>query len=432
MSIFFSINHGCVVAVLGFAYGLLGKTGSYANGSLYLTYALTALIASTALIEVMGPRRSLIVATALYSVYVLSFPLAMITPNSQPAIEITIAIFGGVIGGFAAGFLWSAQGTYFATSAKHYAEEHGIELKAANTYLASVFAGIFLGMEVLLKLLPDTLSPLGNDLITLYMQEKHPKKISAQNLIVLIVYSSLAVFSVFGLCGIQQLGNVRKPQETALLASAEGSRMSLKVMAAAVALWFEDPLVLLLAPIQVTFGVSAVMLGNVVTGSVVKDRFGEDWITVGGLLTALVAASAALLQFPFKQIASSRLGKMPLMLGGQGALVTLAAIIFTQGAATLRRLDVLILCYLLQGIGRACYEGTNKALYADFFPSRSSAAFSNIVLANGVASASMFFLYPSIKDLMAGKLLPLIALSLGVLTILSYLVAESLHRKRVH
>ena len=58
----------------------------------------------------------------------------------------------------------------------------------------------------------------------------------------------------------------------------------------------------------------------------------------------------------------------------------------------------LVSCYLLHAVGRACFEGTNKALYADFFAGGDeSAAFSNIVIANGLASAIAFFTYPEVR-----------------------------------
>lgn len=103
MTVCFAVNHACVVAVLGLAVGLLGDNGSFQSGSLYLTYAITALFFSTGLIDCMGPRMSLIVSASLYSVYVISFPVALVLPKDAPAAEITVALFGGVVGGFAAG-----------------------------------------------------------------------------------------------------------------------------------------------------------------------------------------------------------------------------------------------------------------------------------------------------------------------------------------
>ena len=42
--------------------------------------------------------------------------------------------------------------------------------------------------------------------------------------------------------------------------------------------------------------------------------------------------------------------------------------------------------YALLGVGRATYEGTLRALTADFFPSEREGAFGNIILFRGTAS----------------------------------------------
>jgi len=82
-------------------------------------------------------------------------------------------------------------------------------------------------------------------------------------------------------------------------------------------------------------------------------------------------------------------------------------------------------CYFLQGIGRACYEGTNKALYADYFAGDAPAAFSNIVLANGLASAISYFTFPSLdKDTISS-----IALVCACVTVVCYILAEIVHRR---
>ena len=101
------------------------------------------------------------------------------------------------------------------------------------------------------------------------------------------------------------------------------------------------------------------------------------------------------------------------MLAGLLAFVALALLILLLSPAQLGRFTALVPIYLLQGLGRSCFEGTNKALcanpnpnlnqpnpnpnpnpkpdpnqalYADFFPSDSAAAFSNIVIFNGGCS----------------------------------------------
>jgi len=470
MAVCFSVNHGAVVAVLTLANGLLGNNANYENGSLYLTYAFTAMFLATGLIDLMGAKRSLYVAAALYSVYVISFPLALIIPKAQPGLEIAVALFGGIVGGFAAGFLWSAQGTYFGISAKAYAAEMGIDVKEANGTLASIFAGIFLGLEVVLKLLPLVVIPVTGNIslwahepaasnitnTSLYQPPSSPpwpadrcdlyKCVAVRDLITVSLYAVLAVVSVIGLFTIDDL---REDSEgdglpggtadalTTILLKPKKKTFSLEKALSAVRLWYEDPVVLLLAPIQVTFGVCATMLAVNVTGNVVKAKFGkDDWVIFGALFSALIAVTAGALQWPFKLIAS-KFGKMPLMLTMLLAFLIESALVFSLADSDLSAWGVLVPLYLLQGIGRAGYEGTNKALYADFFPRSLPAAFSNIVIANGLASAASFFAETPLKEVLVrhsgdaiGKAIPAAALGLTGLTICSYCAAEYVRWRR--
>jgi len=52
------------------------------------------------------------------------------------------------------------------------------------------------------------------------------------------------------------------------------------------------------------------------------------------------------------------------MLAGLLAFVALALLILLLGPAQLGRFTALVPIYLLQGLGRSCFEGTNKALRA--------------------------------------------------------------------
>ena len=52
----------------------------------------------------------------------------------------------------------------------------------------------------------------------------------------------------------------------------------------------------------------------------------------------------------------------------------------------------LLLIYVLLGIGRSTYEGTLRAVFADFFPQEREGAFANIILGTGLASVLGFWL----------------------------------------
>ena len=204
MCVAFSCNHGAVTSVLGISVTLLGDNGSYMDGALYVMYALTALLFATAPLDLLGSRLSLIVAAATYSIFVLAFPVSLLIPPGMPGLELAVALVGGIVGGFAAGFIWVAQGQvgvyisrrngakstsasgtsgsphphphphlhpntntltphphpdqYFAHSAKLYAAEVGVAESEANQTLASIFAFTLLSVEVVLEILPLTLT----------------------------------------------------------------------------------------------------------------------------------------------------------------------------------------------------------------------------------------------------------------------------------
>jgi len=193
MAVLFSINHGTVAAVLNISVQLLGDAGSYQSGALYITYALTALMFSSALNEALGPRWSLVVAAGLYSLYVLSLPLALMLPPEARGARVALALCGGTVGGFAAGFLWAAQGTYFALSARRHALQMDIEPAEANAELASAFASTFLSLELCLKALPIGLLPLSHKMVHVLGHD-----VSSSNLLIGALYSLLALSAAAG------------------------------------------------------------------------------------------------------------------------------------------------------------------------------------------------------------------------------------------
>ena len=119
------------------------------------------------------------------------------------------------------------------------------------------------------------------------------------------------------------------------------------------------------------------------------------------------------------------------MLVGLLAFVGLALLILLLRPEQLGRFGALVPIYLLQGLGRSCFEGTNKALYADLFPNDAAAAFSNIVIFNGGASAAAYFIFPPLAHEPTRKSIKAVAaLVPACIALVGYLGAEYLHRKQ--
>lgn len=417
MAVCFSVNHGCVTGVLVQSTVVLGSYGSYASGTLYICYALTALLFATSSVKVLGTRRALISAMGLYCLYVASFPVALWLKVDNPAFgdapvcnvtqpekivgtasKIT-AIGGAVVGGYAAGFLWTAQGAYYTQNAKLYAARQDVPLGEATASFASVFAFCYLSAEVLLKLLATALAKVAN---------------VGTNL-VFAIYLMAAIASILPMLWfVMDLDRTGTKEEETKLREADGGSTNDGAAAgakpaggtkflAAVSLWWKDPRILLLAPTQMAFGFSAALLGYYVSGNAVphwRAIVGKsDAVGIVGFLSAFTAVVAAVLQWPFKLLSGDMgLGKAPFMLLGSAAFAVLAVICMVDDEDAISAWGWMIALYGLQGIGRASFEGTNRATHADFFPDDSPAAFSNMILWNGLASTLAFFIFPTLKE----------------------------------
>lgn len=431
MTLFFSVNHGCVTAVLNLAPVLLGeRAGSFQTASLYVTYAATAMLASTAIIAWLGTRRALVLGTAQYCLYVASLPVALLFASDDTA-KYAVAVIGGGVGGVAAGFLWAAQGAYFAATAKLYAAAKGEAAPAVSAKFAAYFGGAFLSSEVVLKLLPLALKAFPG------LGAAPKGGLSPADLAVAVLYSGLAVLSSALMPTVWDLDRVaaeaRGPDAEADDAGGRTTQGAgsppprphpLGRVTAALGLCTRSPLLALLAPTQAAFGMCSALLGDEIAAKVVPAAYPDDKVVVAGLCSALVALVAAALQLPSRWVAE-RAGKPAVMLVGLLAFGGLGLVALLNERAQLEALPLLLACYVLQGVGRASYEGTNKALYADFFPDDAPAAFSNIVLANGLASAAAFFAFPSLsREQMAAATLVVVAVA-----IVGYVAAELVHRR---
>ena len=107
----FSLNHGCVTALVALAASELGSSlGNTTLFILYAFYTLSAAFLSNGLVARAGAKRTLVLSLGAYCVYVASYAVAFFTPMNR------IVIGGAAVGGVAAGCLWPAQGVFFARS----------------------------------------------------------------------------------------------------------------------------------------------------------------------------------------------------------------------------------------------------------------------------------------------------------------------------
>mmetsp|Transcript_34553 Transcript_34553/g.56513 ORF Transcript_34553/g.56513 Transcript_34553/m.56513 type:complete len:241 (+) Transcript_34553:344-1066(+) len=126
----------------------------------------------------------------------------------------------------------------------------------------------------------------------------------------------------------------------------------------------------------------------------IRSQLDLCWIVCRTAITSMVAAVASLLFGRLQSSHGSRLhcGKeLVLTIGALSYLVIVLQFIAFPNGSDWNRLT-LIYIYTLLGVGRATYEGTLRAVFADFFPNEKEGAFANIILFSGSASTLGYIL----------------------------------------
>lgn len=361
MSTLFSANHGAMVSCLAFSTLQLGSTGAWELSLLHLVYAASALLGATYVVKQFGARNSMAIGMALYASYVLCFWLALqwqIRRNE-------LAVVGAIMGGIGGGIVWTAQGSYFSKAANDYARacvDKSVE--EATSFLAGVFACIYLFGEVVCKLMSWVV-----------LEWEH---LTWTN--VIGVYTVVAVASTVLMSWVHNY-----PMDT----PQHDISMTYK-LTSALQLLVQNPKMKFLVGLNAVFGLACPFVNSFVNGEVVQQVIKNDSnLHVVGLFSAMSAGVAAICSLLFGHLSKHK-----------GAVLTFGAFSFTmvsmlfliQPDFSKWGLVRLLLVYAFQGIGRSTFEGALRAVFADYFSDEKEGAFANIILQNGFFTALGFFL----------------------------------------
>lgn len=421
MGVLFAANHGVVTTPLTVATSLLSnEVASLGNGTLYAFTLLSSLLLGVPMVAGIGSKNSLLVGMLFYCIYAAAFAGSLAAVDS-PDLQRTLFLSGSACGGLAAGVLWTAQGSYFSSTATALAarpkpsdaantaapgasEEGGREgaREAASAALAGNFASAYLLLEVGSRAAFSAFQASG-----------------MQVPMIAALYCAVGIASLTLMFNVDDFP-VASVTTAARRDAADGAGPASKLFAAA-SLW-GDPVLWLLAPTNITFGFCAAYMNGYVNGAFAAPELGKGSIGFLGALTAIVAA-----------LLSRGYGALG---GGKGVAVAAGALSFFCIPLCTSILGCcsgwgfgLVLLYVLQGSGRAVYESTNRALFADFFPgSKAEGAFANCMLQSSLAFAICFFLQASLGGVDLGNFVIVFA----VLTVPGYLLAQQLRNQSLH
>lgn len=323
----------------------------------------------------------------MYCLYVISFLFVKLIPESKWV----SALIGSSIGGVAAGWLWTAEGTYFARSAKHYAFCSGISDAEATSLFAAIFAAIHAGCDVLMKGLTSLVHTLGGTTTFVF-----------GFLTCMAIASSLSMFFVRAVPEFFHGGaghTITDPLISTHSSNSHSGELRMihpksvwsHKLLLAVELWREETRMKLLTPMFLSFGFSSAFMNFYLNGVIVKLALGEDSI---GYMSAVTPAATTLFSYPYSLL-NNGFGKMPVMVLGSLNFAAASIVVLLFGEKLLISMGWwLALLYVLFGSGCAVYEGTLKAAIADFFPEDSEAAFANTIVWSGGGGALAFFVFP--------------------------------------
>jgi MFS family permease len=344
------------LACLALASARLGSIlGSWQSSVLYITYTSSAVLGLTSWTgKRLGSKRAVTVGMILFGAYVASFGLSTVHPQFAQA----WALSGAALGGVGAGVLWTSQGVYFTQASEDYSLRVGQNWEASTSLLGGIFAFVFLGEETVLNLLSTFMIRV--------------LKVSWEA--VFVIYSCIVIVAIMGMYRVHEYPTV-----------FDDSTQPCSTFTATVSLLLRDAKMKYMIGLNAAFGFSGAFLNSFVSGEVVPMALQDSNSSYVGVLVALHGGVAALASIGFSRMAQHT-GKGPILILGAVAFALVALPFLCRPALESWNWQLLVAVYSLQGIGRATFEGTLKATFADYFSYEKEGAFANIILQNGLAS----------------------------------------------
>mmetsp|Transcript_130137 Transcript_130137/g.236452 ORF Transcript_130137/g.236452 Transcript_130137/m.236452 type:complete len:433 (-) Transcript_130137:101-1399(-) len=365
MAVSFSITHGCTVTLLVYATSLLHEhAGLMGNGALYVTTFISALFLATPTVQAIGLRGGLLAGVGLYAAYALFFFLSLLSGSKGPVgVQISLFLLGSVLGGLGAGVMWTAQGGYMTHTAAQITSLTGTPRSEVTTALATNFAVIYLVSEMITRLGYSALQYMGMGVEA-----------------ICLLYTIVSALSTVLLLTVSAADGSEKDEKR--------SDPTVKLLDV-VKLW-PDPKLWLLAPGNITFGFSSAFINGIFISRHVTPTLGEDSV---GLLSAAIVLSAAVASPVFGYM-GNRWGRGCVVFIGATAFLVIPLLVGGSGDWGFG----LVLFFVLQGIGRAVYESTNRAIFSDFFQDAPEGAFANVTLQASISPAVCFFLSDKLQE----------------------------------
>ena len=140
--------------------------------------------------------------------------------------------------------------------------------------------------------------------------------------------------------------------------------------------------------LNAVFGLTSAFLNSYVNGEVVRKVTHDDKSSSVGIFNAWVSCVAAAMSLVFGRVSNTLSNSGPVLILGALCFLGVVVPFLVFPATTNWNFAMLVIVYTLHGTGRATFEGTLKATFADYFAYEPQGAYANIILQNGLATAA--------------------------------------------
>jgi len=194
------------------------------------------------------------------------------------------------------------------------------------------------------------------------------------------IYTAIAIGSTLGMVWVDSYPKQQNDNDDNVVENGIFYKTT-----AAIQLWWLDAKLKYMFGLNAVFGFVAAFVNSYVNGQVVKPQN-------VGFLAAWLALCAAITSLVLGKVTTRKAGV--LCLGSLCFFSVAFVFLLHPTTANTKSLGMipLVLVYTSQGMGRATFEATLKATFADYFPQEKEGAFANIILQNGLCSTVGYIL----------------------------------------
>jgi MFS family permease len=338
MAVSVSAGHGVMTTCLAYAAAELGSSlGGVSSGILYILYAIVTLLLAKPFVTMTGPKLSLVAALIALCVYGVGFVLGIVFLLISTDMAWLAACSTATVGGFGVGVMWTAQGRMFAQNSKLYSEAARLPVERCNAMLGAVFASVFLGTEMVLKVVATVVYLIFPSL---------------GQYVIFTAYAALALVACMMAMSVDELND----EGTGVF---NYKTISKEAGAVAKMTWLDKRLALI-APFQIAFGFLMAFLNLYIFGEVISTD--EDWGTVYiGLSSALVVLVGAALATPASWAANT-VGNEAIILTGAACMCLGGGLLYLFSNSSLAAVTTLIPYLIVVGVGRLSWVSEVIAL----------------------------------------------------------------------